>query len=106
MFGVNWNPSSWLDWFSILDSLSFAQRAVWIFFAPQCWAIWTTRNKFTIERKFPHQPADCIFKIILSLQLWRPLQRSKDKEMLDELVSMTKAFFATTYSPPAPPPST
>jgi hypothetical protein len=29
----------------------------------------------------------------LSLQLWRPLQRSKDKGMMDELISMTKAFF-------------
>jgi hypothetical protein len=106
MFGVTWNPSSRLDWFTILDSLSSkAQRAVWTFFASQCWAIWTTRNKFTIEGKFPRQPADCIFKIILSLQLRRPLQRSKDKGTLDELISMTKAFFGTSYSPPTPPPS-
>jgi hypothetical protein len=68
MFGVSWNPRSKLDWFSILDSLNLkAQRAVWTFFAAQCWAIWTTRNKFTIEGKFPRQPADCIFKIIFSL---------------------------------------
>jgi hypothetical protein len=77
------------------------------YFGAQCWAIWTTRNKFTIEGKFPRQPADCIFKITLSLQLWRPLQRTKDKGMMDELIiSMTKAFFATSYSPPSPPPST
>jgi hypothetical protein len=40
--------------------------------------LWITRNKFTIEEKFPRQTADSIFKIILSLQLWRPLQRTKD----------------------------
>jgi hypothetical protein len=65
---------------------------VWTYFAAQCWAIWTTRNKFTIEGKFPRRPADCIFKISLSLQLWRPLQRAKDEGTLDELIAMTKAF--------------
>jgi hypothetical protein len=106
MFGVSWHPSSRLDWFIILDSLSpKAQRAVWTYFAAQCWAIWITGNKFTIERKFPRQPADCIFKLTLSLQLCRPLQRNKDKGMMDELISMTKVFFATSYSPPSPLPS-
>jgi hypothetical protein len=35
-----------------------------------------------------------------------PLQRSKDKVALDELVSLTKAFFAKTYSPPVATDST
>jgi hypothetical protein len=73
---------------------------VWIFFAAQCWALWTTRNKFTIEKKFPRLPTDIIFKLLISLQLWRPLQRPKDLAALDELISLTKAFFASTYSPP------
>jgi hypothetical protein len=33
----------------------------------------------------------------LSLQLWRPLQKSKDKEVLDEMVALTKAFFTSAY---------
>jgi hypothetical protein len=40
MFGVSWNPRSRLDWFTILDSLSSkAHRAVWTYFAAQCWTI-------------------------------------------------------------------
>jgi hypothetical protein len=78
---------------------------VWIFFAVQCWALWTTRNKFTIEKKFPRQPADYIFKITLSLQLWRPLQRPKDLVLLDEMVALSKALFARTFSAPATSPS-
>jgi hypothetical protein len=77
---------------------------VWIFFAVHCWALWNTHNKFTIERKFPRQPADIIFKLLISLQLWRPLQKPKDLDALDELdelIALTKAFFASTHSPPA-----
>jgi hypothetical protein len=54
-----------------------------------------------IEGKFPHQPADCIFKIILSLQLWRQMQKPKDRVLLDELVVMSWMFFASSYSSPA-----
>jgi hypothetical protein len=59
----------------------------------------TTHNKFIIKKKFSRQPI--IFKLLISLQLWRPLQRPKDLVVLDELISSTKAFFAGTYSPPA-----
>jgi hypothetical protein len=101
MLSVSWNPSSRVDWFRILDSLGERyKRMVWIFFAAQCWALWNTRNKFTIERKFPCQPADIIFKLLISLQLWRPLQKPKDLVALDELISLTKAFFASNHSPP------
>jgi hypothetical protein len=101
MLSVSWNPSSRVDWFRILDSLGErSKRMVWIFFAAQCWALWNTRNKFTIERKFPRQPADIIFKLLISLQLWRPLQKPKDLDALDELIALTKAFFASNHSPP------
>jgi hypothetical protein len=76
---------------------------MWIFFAAQCWALWTTRNNFTIERKFPRQPTDIIFKLMLSLQLWRPLQKPKDRGALDELIRLSKNFFARTSSPPVAP---
>jgi hypothetical protein len=92
-----------MDWFIILDSLGErSKRLMWIFFAAQSWALWTTHNKFTIERKFPRQPADITFKLMLSLQLWRPLQKPKDLGALDELIRLTKAFFARTSTPPAP----
>jgi hypothetical protein len=59
-----------------------------------------------MEGKFPRQPADCIFKIILSLQLWRQIQKPKDRVLLDELVAMSRSFFASSHSPPAPVTST
>jgi hypothetical protein len=103
MFSVDWNPRSRQEWINILNSLSIKpRRLLWTFFAAQCWSLWTTRNKFTIEGKFPRQPADCIFKIILSLQLWRQIQKPKDRVLLDELVAMSRSFFASSYSPPPP----
>jgi hypothetical protein len=106
MFRVNWNPRSRLEWTNILHSLpAKPRRLLWTFFAAQCWSLWTTRNKFTIEGKFPRQPADCIFKIILSLQLWRQIQKPKDRELLDEMVALSKSFFANSYSPPSAPPT-
>jgi hypothetical protein len=43
---------------------------------------------------------DCIFKIILSLQLWRPIQRLKDRVLLDEMVVLSRSFFTSSYTPP------
>jgi hypothetical protein len=40
---------------------------------------------------------------MLSLQLWRPLQKHKDLGALDELIRLTKAFFARTSTPPVAP---
>jgi hypothetical protein len=104
MFSVNWNPCSRLEWFTILSTLSPRARClIWIYFAAQCWSLWTVRNKFTIEGKFSCQPADCVFKTILSLQLWHQLQNVKDRVLLDELISLARTFFASTYSSPSPP---
>jgi hypothetical protein len=38
---------------------------------------------------------------MISLQLWRPLQKPKDLGALDELIALTKAFFASNSTPPA-----
>jgi hypothetical protein len=83
-----------------MDSLnSKAQRPVWVFFAAQAWALWNTRNKFSIERKFPRNPADVIFKLIISLQLWRPLQSPKEQMFMDKLLVMARSFFASSSLP-------
>jgi hypothetical protein len=70
MFGVNWNPRSLQEWFVILLTLNAqARRMIWTFFAAQSWALWTTRNKFTLENKFPQQLANYVFKCLINLQL-------------------------------------
>jgi hypothetical protein len=65
MFRVNWNPKSRQDWFQILESLNTKSRCfVRIFFAAQCWALWTTRSKFTIEKKFPRHQLTAFSKLL------------------------------------------
>ena len=46
------------------------------------WAMWLTRNKFTIGGCFPSHPANIIFKCNLLLQQWSPLGKRRDAEML------------------------
>jgi hypothetical protein len=36
----------------------------------------------------------------LSLQLWRQMKKPKDRVLLDELVAMSRTFFASSYSSP------
>jgi hypothetical protein len=78
VFEVDWDPSSFADLFAIFQQFSRQfRRILWLTFAAQSWAHRLLRNKFTIEGKFPGRPANCVFKTILFLQLWRPLQKSK-----------------------------
>jgi hypothetical protein len=59
-------------------------------FAAQSWTLWTTRNKFSIETKFPKHPANVVFKTCIFLQLWKPLAKAKVHSMLDEAVAKLK----------------
>jgi hypothetical protein len=71
-----------------------AKRFLWVLFTVQSWALWTTRKKFSIEAKFPKRPGNCIFKTIIFLQLWRPLERKEVLPMVDEAVVKFKEIFA------------
>jgi hypothetical protein len=104
MFSVNWNPRSRQEWLEVLEPLNpKCKRMLWTYFAAQCWALWNTRNKFTIERKFPRQPANCVFQCLINLQLWRPLQKPRDLRLMEELEAMVKNLFSNTYDPSTPP---
>jgi hypothetical protein len=49
MFSVNWNPRSRQEWLVVLEPLNpRCERMLWTYFAAQYWALWNTRNKFTI----------------------------------------------------------
>ena len=75
VLGVQWNPLTFSHFSAIIEGLgSPSKRLAWLLFCAMSWAMWTTRNKFTIEAKFPRHPADGIYKCLLFLQLWRPLQ--------------------------------
>jgi hypothetical protein len=55
-------------------------------------------KQFTIEGKFPGRPANCVFKTIVFLQLWRPLQKSKALPQLDGVVAKLKETLASLNS--------
>jgi hypothetical protein len=91
---VDWNPSSFADLFAIFQRFTgVSKRFLWMLFAAQSWALWTTRNKFSIEAKFPKHPANVVFKTTIFLQLWRPLAKEKVHSMLDEAVAKLKDIY-------------
>jgi hypothetical protein len=88
---VDWNPTSFADLFAIFQRFrGVSKRFLWMSFAAHSWALWTTRNKFSIEAKFPKHPANVVFKTCIFLQLWRPLAKAKVRPMLDEAVTKLK----------------
>jgi hypothetical protein len=92
----SWNPNSFMDMFAILQAFSGrARRILWLFFAAICWALWNTRNKFTIENTFPNHPADVLYKITMYLQQWRILSKRKDHPLLDEMIAMVRSLYAS-----------
>ena len=74
--GVNWNPSSFEDLRQCINSLAGRSKRVFMVgWAATCSALWTTRNKFTIEHIFPTNPVSCLFKTNVFLQQWRSLTK-------------------------------
>jgi hypothetical protein len=108
MLQVNWNPTSFAQFFRIISELSPGHgRAVWILFAAQSWVLWHICNKIVMEQSFPNQSADCVLKTFVFLQQWRPLLKTKDLavvEILEELIRKlhqdTRFSLAPGYIPP------
>jgi hypothetical protein len=101
LLNVSWNPSCFADIFAIFQHFhDRTRKLLWLLFAAQCWALWLTRNKATIEAKFPRQPANLIFKTLILLQQWRGLQRDDVSPLLDELIALLKDVYAKTLSTP------
>jgi hypothetical protein len=100
---VNWNPTSFAQFFRIIFDLSPAHgRAVWILFAAQSWALWHIRNKIVMEHSFPNQPADCVLKSCIFLQQWRPLLKARDRAAVGILEELLRKLHQETRSPPTP----
>jgi hypothetical protein len=67
---VDWNPSSFVDLFAIFNPFKgILKRFLWMLFAVQRWELWITRNKFSIEVKFPKHLANVLFQTTIILQL-------------------------------------
>jgi hypothetical protein len=84
MLNVNWNPLSVAKLIAIFNLLKgYLKCFLWILFSAQSWVLWTTRNKFTMEAKYPEQPANYFSKIMLTLQQWRSHLKPKVPPLLD-----------------------
>jgi hypothetical protein len=53
------------------------------------------RNKFTIEGAFPNKPADALYELSMYLQVWRPVARRQDREMLELTICKIRVFHSS-----------
>jgi hypothetical protein len=60
------------------------------YFAWMAWALWTTRNKISIQRVFPNRPIDIIFLGLSCLQKWRILMTKGARDTVETLVEVLK----------------
>lgn len=92
-FGQNWNPESGGDLLAILRAHRGATtRVLWRYVGALLWALWTVRNKFTIEHKFLSNPADVIFKCHLFLQTWMSLGKQQDTELMQAAMERIRSI--------------
>jgi hypothetical protein len=96
-FGVQWNPKNLPEFLLILNQLTPSLRqSFWVLFAAESRALWLIRNKLSIEKSFPKQPADCFFKNAMFLQLWRPLLKEKHVDKLNIMVGALHSLYRQT----------
>jgi hypothetical protein len=96
-YGVQWNPRNISEFLTNLNQLTpILWQSFWVLFAAQSWVIWLIRNKLSIEKSFPKQPADCFFKTVMFLQLWRPLLKTKHVEKLDMMAGALRSLYRQT----------
>ena len=95
-----WNPSCLADVYRLLFPYKGQdKRVLWTSVAVLLWAIWNIRNKFTIERKFPAQPTDGMYKMSIYLQAWRLVARRQDKEALELTIDRIRSLHSTLREP-------
>ena len=94
--GISWAPADFAALRPLSTTLSgLTKRLFWFDFLAMCWTLWTTRNKFTIEKVFPSSVANVIFKLCMFLQQWKSLIKEEDKEAV---VALTDHVCATVVS--------
>ena len=97
----NWNPTCFSDLYRELRRFAGqSKRVFWTCCAALVWSLWTTRNKFTIEGVFPSQPADGLYKLSMYLQVWKPVARRQDREMVELTISRIRSLYTQTREAP------
>jgi hypothetical protein len=92
----NWSPANFPQFHAILSSFAgYTQRILWALFLAQSWALWTTRNKLTIERKVINHPTNIIYKTVIFLQLWRPKFKGMERKGLNWMERELRELYAS-----------
>ena len=87
LLSISWNPSCFADLYRLVqESTGQKRRVLWICCAALCWTLWNMRDRFTIDGIFPSQPADCLYKMSIYMQVWKPLARRQDRRALEEAI--------------------
>jgi hypothetical protein len=93
----SWNPTCLADVYRLLQPYrGQTKRVYWISCAALCWTLWNIRNKFTIEGRFPSQPADCIYKMSLYLQVWKQVARRQDREAVELTIDRLRTLHTSS----------
>ena len=104
MVGGNWCHDNLPDLFGEVFRLPGPSRApIWVALGTLAWTLWCTRNKLVIERVIPYRVTDAIYKICGFLQLWRPLSKRRDRDVIDNIIAGLRSS-ASAFAPPPPPP--
>jgi DNA-directed RNA polymerase specialized sigma54-like protein len=75
-------------------------RLIIFIFSGFAWALWTSRNKMAIDKKYPKTPTDVIFIALSFQQKWSASHKEKDQERIrpvkDSITSWLKNFKPST----------
>jgi len=80
-------PRSWDDFCSswLRGKGSFPIRLIIFIFSGFAWALWTSRNKMAINKKFPQALSDVMYIALSLLQKWSIKLKEEDRNQVGKM---------------------
>ena len=105
MVGGQWCNTNFPDLLAELNPCLARYRHIrWLCVGVLAWTLWNIRNKLVIQKVPLRRATDAIFKLCGYLQLWRPLSRPQDRDVITALLSDLRSMALRVASPLPPPP--
>ncbi|KAM3408809.1 hypothetical protein ACQJBY_001707 [Aegilops geniculata] len=102
--GEQWCNTNFPDLLAEIHASSARYRHIsWLCIGILAWTLWNIHNKLVIQKVPLRHATDAIFKMCGYLQLWRPLSRPQDRNVIDTLLTDLRSM-AFRMAPPLPPP--
>jgi len=97
IFNLESYPTSLDDFCStwLTGKGAFPARLILFIFAGFTWALWITRNRMAIDKKFPKLPTDVIYTALSLLQNWSVKLKEDQERILqvrDEMLCWLQNF--------------